>query len=138
MNYFSRLGFTRPPHVDMADFLLNLSVAEDTAMPSDEPIRDSDCYENDVERASVPRDREKERDREIDRVKEKEKETERLAMAWRSSQLFRELTDRLSSASSPQPEWMPEQRTAFPATRWFHFRLLLDRQIKLTIRCAHT
>jgi hypothetical protein len=118
MNYFASLGYYRPPYVDLADFLLNLSAADTTASSS--------SSSGDAENPSAAHQPPPARATGGELLL-------LLVAAWRRSGLYAELMDRCAGPAA-QPAWMPEQRAAFPASRWFHFRLLLNRQIKLTIR----
>lgn len=60
--------------------------------------------------------------------------TDALVLAWKNSELFRRMEKELDTPQSVT--WLPEAKKPFPGTFWFHFKLLLDRQIKLILRYA--
>ena len=109
--YFENLGYSCPPLVDVADYLVQL--------PTNEGVR---FIKPGLNKTSVPHG------------------SEQLSEAWKSSDLFAEMAREVSgphdSHKSVKTEWRESDRRPYPGTVWYHSKLVMERQFRFIRRNA--
>lgn len=122
LEYFEGLGYVCPPHVDVADFLQEVSLPEGKQYlqkhESTAVVRMSDDTENlGQASAATPVGAGK------------------LAEAWKCSKLFKEMEgDMEKILAEKQPAWMSYHQEKYAEGFMFYLRLLLNREVTLLTR----
>ena len=117
LEYFEDLGYVCPSHVDVADFLQEVSMPDGVKYLSKASGSDESSGEGKSNFPFAPVG------------------ADQLAAAWKKSKYNLQMEEEITnSLAETQPSWHPYHNRKYAASYWFYVKLLMDREIRVLKR----